>query len=727
MLKYYENYIKGEYIYSRLDDSICKQKDDCYEFRKEIVNYVYNYEQESSCKELLKFLPLVLFLYNNNKDVAFTDDKIDIYLNPNYFRSKISSIEEWEFIFCHECYHQIWDTFEVQKRIGKELGGCYSKVLNIASDCIINEMLRASNRKIPPMVVTAETIKRDFDVDYEDYDTQYSLYMKIINSDKFKQKQEEQKQKQQQGGGNQQQQQGDNQQQQQGGDNQQQQQGGGNQQQQGSKENSEDQTELDDNNSGNGDNDNKEDDDDVDENYTEDSDFEDNEDDDDVDENYSEDADLEDDDDDEEQDEPLTDDGSLFDYDDYSDSENDKDGKEDGKESNQKGSQKDSQEGNQKGSQENESGKGNESESESKSNQNGNKSGEDEGDKDGYSRGGTDKLSERKIISREELEKIHEQAIDICKNKLGGLTSKFIEKCNSSSRLENPNLNQAKIKQSFGGSGSKWDDELFDIVTNYMDEMLYDPYPDTRRSYYKPNRHMYDVKRRSGGKILIPGERVEDKTLHVKFAFFLDGSGSMTGQRIQGASLAANAIANVIDKKYGEDLNDYKEDEDEIAFEMYAFYNDVVYDDETYRKYNVRKMPPIAKIERNTIPYTGGGTMSYKNLFNNFKKYGTDCLINLIFTDADQPIENGDEEYLKNFIEENDGLIVYLACEDKNQELLQRLADENEGKFYYILSDDNFLVENEELINAKNQTNESRFNIKKLDFIPLFEEYFYKE
>lgn len=798
MLKYYENYIKGKYLYSRLDKNLCKQKDENYEFRKEIVDYVYNYETDAHSKELLNFLPLVLFLYKNKNDIAFTNEKGDIYLNPNRFRGEISSIEEWEFIFCHECYHQVWDTFDVQKCIGKELGRCYPKVLNVASDCIINETLKASKRKVPTMVITAETIKRDFDVDYEIYDTQYSLYIKIINSDIFKQKQKEaeerkQQQQQQQQNGQQGQQGQQDQQDQEGNENQQgqggnqqgqdenqgqgqgqgedgnesQQQGGGKQQgkqggkqggkQQGGKQGSKQQ-------GGNKDDDESGD--------------------------YGE--------------EPLTNDDSLFDYEDYSkngDGEGDEDGEDDGEQSgsgNGKKSDKDSDNKNKKGREDgededgdgdgDEDGDGDGGKDSDKSDKNGenkdaqgedgnegkgdkNSQGQEDGDGqgqgqeedgdgqgqsqgedgeggdkdgqdgegngadseeggDGIGKSESDKeIGDGDIISDEELRKVHKQAIEICQNAVTGMMKDFVGKCKSSTRLEKPKRKQVKIGQNFGGSNGSWDDKLLTTVLKFMDQRLNNNInPETKRSWGKINKNMIDFHKKYGKDILIPGRKKEEKKLYVKFAFFIDASGSMRNGRIDGASLAANAIADVVDNRYGDkikkinnqnkknkninNINNKKKEEEEEIHDFYAFYDERI---------------GIKKIKRRETPITGGSTMSYVNLFKNFKKYGTDCLVNIIFTDAEQPFMPKDKEFLESFINSNDGLIVYLACTQHNRKMLEWLAEKNKGKFYYILSDNDFFVENDTLINSRNKLNESIFNVKRLDFIPLFEEYFYKE
>lgn len=96
----------------------------------------------------------------------------------------------WAFTYAHECMHNLWKTFDVEEKIIKELGSCNHTILNIASDCVINDYIstfKKAGKKMPEGLITPDFIKKEFNVDYNrNDDTQFSLYLKLIDSDKAK-------------------------------------------------------------------------------------------------------------------------------------------------------------------------------------------------------------------------------------------------------------------------------------------------------------------------------------------------------------------------------------------------------------------------------------------------------------------------------------------------------------------------------------------------------------
>jgi predicted metal-dependent peptidase len=144
-----------------------------------------------STKEMDYFynmMVLINFMFiPDPRQIAFTTEDCEIYMNaphplkvPGFGKNDEFN---WKFTFMHECLHQFWETFEVAKEIQKDGLPYNHELLNIASDCVINEFLNSKFKlKIPQGLITAETIENDFDVVYNPKeDTQYSLYKKIID------------------------------------------------------------------------------------------------------------------------------------------------------------------------------------------------------------------------------------------------------------------------------------------------------------------------------------------------------------------------------------------------------------------------------------------------------------------------------------------------------------------------------------------------------------------
>ena len=120
------------------------------------------------------------FLKPDPKTTAYTTPDHIIYLNaPGVFGEKV---REWDFIYCHECLHQLWETFAVEDQIKKNGIKFDHYVLNIASDCVINDYLSAIRKKTaPPQGITPEYLKETFGVEYDrKVDTQFTLYLKLL-------------------------------------------------------------------------------------------------------------------------------------------------------------------------------------------------------------------------------------------------------------------------------------------------------------------------------------------------------------------------------------------------------------------------------------------------------------------------------------------------------------------------------------------------------------------
>lgn len=162
------------------------EKDNEAEFRVKALEYINDTSDEKDDKFFYDMLEFVRFLDPDVADTAFTTPDHLIYLNcPNGGDLSIGkSVRKWDFIYDHECLHQLWDTFAVGDKIKNELGeDKYNhKLLNFASDCVINDYLYYYRKKErPDDLITPEYIKETFGVTYDrKVDTQYTLYLKML-------------------------------------------------------------------------------------------------------------------------------------------------------------------------------------------------------------------------------------------------------------------------------------------------------------------------------------------------------------------------------------------------------------------------------------------------------------------------------------------------------------------------------------------------------------------
>lgn len=151
--------------------------------------------------------------------IAYTTPDHLLYFNaPNEYITNPRELAQWDFVYCHECLHQIWDTFAVGEKIKADGLEYNHRLLNIAADCIINDFLRRIEKKVPfENGIFPETIEEQFGgIKYNPKkDTQYSLYVKLqkwlkdnnedldkkINQDENFKKAVEQSEKHEQGDG----------------------------------------------------------------------------------------------------------------------------------------------------------------------------------------------------------------------------------------------------------------------------------------------------------------------------------------------------------------------------------------------------------------------------------------------------------------------------------------------------------------------------------------------
>ena len=162
------------------------EKDNEAEFRVKALEYINDTSDEKDDKFFYDMLEFVRFLDPDDEATAYTTPEHLIYLNcPSGGGNPIGkSVRKWDFIYDHECLHQLWDTFGVAEKIKKEQGeDKYNhKLLNFASDCVINDYLYYYRKKErPDNLITPEYIKETFGVKYDrKVDTQYTLYLKML-------------------------------------------------------------------------------------------------------------------------------------------------------------------------------------------------------------------------------------------------------------------------------------------------------------------------------------------------------------------------------------------------------------------------------------------------------------------------------------------------------------------------------------------------------------------
>lgn len=153
------------------------------DFRVKMLEYINDTASDNDDKFFYDMVEFVRFLNPKNDAIAYTDPYRQIFLNSPGKIGK--NIRYWDFIYCHECLHQLWETFGVEEKLKEEdPKGFDHYLLNIASDCVINDYLHALRKKpMPDGLITPEYLDKKYGVSYDrKNDTQYTLYKKLIDA-----------------------------------------------------------------------------------------------------------------------------------------------------------------------------------------------------------------------------------------------------------------------------------------------------------------------------------------------------------------------------------------------------------------------------------------------------------------------------------------------------------------------------------------------------------------
>lgn len=162
------------------EKSINKINDDLVGWRLDFTKYIDQSTRYNGYRFFWELIPMINFV-TGHKGIAWTDRNVNIFLNIPHADVELDE-QKWEFIYYHECLHQMFETFGVEDSIKKEFGKCNHDLLNVASDVVINDYLKINCSLDYPTtdLMTPEYIKEKFGVDYDrKKDDQYDLYMKL--------------------------------------------------------------------------------------------------------------------------------------------------------------------------------------------------------------------------------------------------------------------------------------------------------------------------------------------------------------------------------------------------------------------------------------------------------------------------------------------------------------------------------------------------------------------
>ncbi len=611
-------------------------------FRVRLIEYIDDTADNEDDEFFYDMIEFCRFLIPDNETTAYTTPDHIIYLNaPGVFGEKV---REWDFVYCHECLHQLWETFEVAEQIQKNGVKYDHYVLNIASDCVINDYLAAIRKKTaPPQGITPEYLNKTYGIDYDrKVDTQYTLYLKLLEvAEQLRQDQICQ-------------------------DAQDSNDGQGQEGQSSSSSNNSSASNSSNSSSGGGSSSDKND---SQSNTAEDA---------------QKSADEAKDAADKAQQNADSGKGSQEDANAAKDAakdaqaaadkakdaadKGDKDGEaraaQEAKDAADKAKKLAGETGD-KDNTDRTDGNGKDSKEGNKDNTNrtdGNGKDSKAGSKGQGHEGSSDDNGTSGEMTEEEKAQIKAKAESVIKKykeKISGVFGDFVKKCKNSVKCDPNGLASNTPK----GKGS-WNKQMDLAINAYVKKNL-----DKKRRQFEQTYKR--IKRGSGfvkmGAPIIPGKRIKDNKMPINIAYYIDRSGSMGGC-IDQVFEAAFKISEALKQRFKKDKF-----VDSIDFRTFVFNDE------------------MEEIKFGQKRGASGGTMSFDGILDFINKNTKNVLINIIITDADFDVN---DTKVKKFLKEGvDGLVIFVT--NNANDNVKKIADEIDfkTKLVYILADANFNVD----------------------------------
>jgi len=652
LLKYKEfDYLKNSLV--KISEIDGKDK-----FRVKMIEYINDTSDNNDDMFFYDMLPFTRFLNPSNKSIAYTTPDHIIYLNAP---GKVGeTVRVWDFIYCHECLHQLWDTFEVGEKI-KNAGFEYNhKLLNIASDCVINDYLRTLRKKDPfTDGIFPETLKEEFDIDYDrKNDTQYSLYLKLLKAYK---ENKENKDKMDELSDKIEKQEGD--------------QGMSGDSGDSSSSDSSDSSSSSSSNSSGGSSNNKPDKDLTADDAQKAADEA---------KKHAEGAQKQANSNKAEAEAGKTPSCDPEESQEHADKAKDAakraqeaadkakecadKGDEEGEKKAAKEAAKAAKEAEKESlaaggieiegisdgqSKEGEADKGDDEES-NKESEGGEGGQKGKGGKKGAKDNTTSDITPEEL---DEIRKSAEEIINKYKEKLTGHLGEFLAKCKSSGSLKKEGL---KVNTLRGQSG--WNTQMNQICKGFVKKKVFQKKRQFEKTYTRVRRGSGFVK---FGQPIDPGRKVKEDKMNLSVSFYIDRSGSM-GSSIDSVFKAVFYISDSLKKHFGKEKVI-----DEKIFETYAF------------DYSLHKLK-FGQTMR-----ADGGTMSFNDLLKHINKNTKDFLINVIVTDAE--FSSIDTSTIKDLLKDIDGILIFITNQDN--ETMKELSKKYPTQLYYILADSQFKLD----------------------------------
>ena len=250
--------------------------------------------------------------------------------------------------------------------------------------------------------------------------------------------------------------------------------------------------------------------------------------------------------------------------------------------------------------------------------------------------------------------------------KISGVVGQYVTKCDEAiediKKLKEKKDKIGMTSYARRANSAPWDVQVKHVIDKYIGTRVRKS-NHKEKTYRRPNRRNGVVE---FGEPLKKGTQTKKDKMFITMTFYIDISGSMSGEPVNNAFKSAYKFSDFIIKKYKGNAK-----VSDCLFDYYAF--------------NTK----FSKVKAGTIPRANGDNVDFNEILEEIEKKSLNDLVNIIITDAQFPIPL---TATVNAVKNSNGMYVVITNSDYSRHDLEAVQNKIPDKFVWIQADDKFSI-----------------------------------
>lgn len=250
--------------------------------------------------------------------------------------------------------------------------------------------------------------------------------------------------------------------------------------------------------------------------------------------------------------------------------------------------------------------------------------------------------------------------------KISGVIGQYVTKCDEAiediKKIKEKKDKIGMTSYARRANSAPWDVQVKHIIDKYIGTRVRKS-NHKEKTYRRPNRRNGVVE---FGEPLKKGTQTKKDKMFITMTFYIDISGSMSGEPVKNAFNSAYKFSDFIIKKYKGNAK-----VSDCLFDYYAF--------------NTR----FSKVKAGTIPHANGDNVDFNEILEEINKKSLNDLVNIIITDAQFPIPL---TQTVNAVKNSNGMYIVITNSDYSRHDLEAVQNKIPDKFVWIQADSKFSI-----------------------------------